>query len=256
MRGAEYRSGTRGLHRVGPVGNLLLLVGCLTVGLAPTGLLLKAAVLGVVLSLGAASDASPRRFLGSLRFVVVFASILFIAQALSIREGEVLLRIGLPITAAGLRAGAAMALRFLVIITSSFLFVTVTDPDRLAHVLLRTGIPYRYGYVLILALRFVPFFRAELRTVREAQRIRGIRTSVKRLAGLRRAVRYTFVPVLVAGLMRVDSIAMSMKGRAFGLHPHRTSPARAVWTTEDRLAVVGSVILVAISVLAWRFAWL
>ncbi len=255
IRGAGYRAGTAGLHTVGPIGNLLLLAALLTVGLAPTGIALKTGTLGLIFALGAISDASPLTFLGSLRFVLAFAAILFVAQVLSIREGAIVFTIGLPITVEGLRSGAEMALRFLVILSSSFLFVTVTDPDRLAGIILRTGVSYRYGYVPILALRFVPFFRSELRTVREAQRIRGIRTSVRSLSGIRRAVRFTFVPVLVAGLMRVDSITMSMKGRAFGLHRTRTNASPISWTRGDWAAAFGCGGLIAVVWIAWRYAW-
>jgi len=249
-----YAAGSRGLHHVSPIGNLLLLAGFLVVGLGPS-VLLKASALGVIGLLAVRSDGSPRAFFRTLRFVVVFAIILFVAQVLSIREGYVLFRIGFPITEQGLLAGGDMALRFLVILTSSFLFVTVTDPDRLAHLFIRMGIPYRYGYIPILALRFVPFFRDELRTVRAAQQLRGIRTTVRSLAGIRRAVRFTFVPVLVSGLMRVDSIAMSMKGRCFGLHEKRTAAPADRMTIYDGLAIVGCGILIAASLIARRLTW-
>lgn len=251
----EFASGTRGLHRVGPIGNSLLLAGFLVVGLASGSVLLRLAAMGALLVLILLSDAAPGDFLRHLRFVVIFALVLFVAHALSIRQGREVVRIALAITDRGLLAGAGMALRFLVILTSSFLFVTVTDPDRLAHLLIRLGIPYRYGYVLILALRFVPFFRDELRTVRAAQRLRGIHTSARSLSGIRRAVRFTFVPVLVSGLMRVDSIAMSMKGRCFGLHPRRTPGPPERLGRPDVLAVLGSCLLMAAAILSRRFSW-
>lgn len=254
-RRPEYRHGNRGLHRVGPAGNLLILAGFVTVGLASPSVLMKLGALGLVGVLVLLSDESPRTFLGSLRFVLLFALLLFVAQALSVRSGTALLETPLRITDRGLLAGAGMALRFLLILTSSFLFVTVTDPDRLAHLFIRVGVPYRYGYAFILALRFVPFFRSELRTVREAQRIRGIRTSVRSLAGIRRAVRFTFVPVLVSGLIRVDSIAMSMKGRAFGLHRRRSSAVVERWRVEDTVAALLASSLVAAAVLSRRFGW-
>jgi energy-coupling factor transport system permease protein len=210
----------------------------------------------LVLALATVSGESLGTFLRNVRFVVIFALVLFVAQALSIREGTTLFSVGVPITDQGLLAGAQMALRFLVILTSSFLFVLVTDPDRLAHTLIRLGIPYRYGFIFILALRFVPFFRRELRTVREAQRVRGIRTTVRNLAGLQRAIRYTFVPVLVSGLMRVDSIAMSMKGRCFGLYPRRTATRTERWVGADWAAAALFVLLVGVAVLARRQAWL
>ncbi len=251
-----YRVGTRGLHRVSPVGNVLVLSGFLVAVLACPGVLVKIGALVLVLGLATLSGERLGMFLRNIRFVAIFALVLLIAQALSNREGTALFSVGVSITDQGLLAGAQMALRFLVILTSSFLFVLVTDPDRLAHTLIRLGIPYRYGFIFILALRFVPFFRRELHTVREAQRVRGIRTSVRNLAGLQRAVRYTFVPVLVSGLMRVDSIAMSMKGRCFGLHPRRTATRRERWGGADWAAAALFAVLVGGAVVARRQAWL
>ena len=238
------------------MGNLLILAGFVTVGLAAPSVLLKVGALGLVCALVLLSDDEPLRFLASLRFILLFALLLLIVQAVSTRAGTSLIDVPLRITDRGLLAGAGMALRFLLILTSSFMFVTVTDPDRLAHLFIRLGVPYRYGYAFILALRFVPFFRNEMRTVREAQQIRGIRASVRTLAGIRRAVRFTFVPVLVSGLIRVDSIAMSMKGRAFGLHPKRSSSVVERWHIEDALAVLITACLVAGAVLSRRFAWM
>jgi energy-coupling factor transport system permease protein len=249
-------SGVTGLHRAGPGGNVLLLAAFLTIALGSGSALLKASALLSIVVLAWWSGERPSELLRSLRFVVLFALLLFAAQALAIRDGTTLFRVGVPITEAGLRAGAGMALRFLVILGSSFLFVVVTDPDALAHGLIRLGISYRYGFVLILALRFVPFFRKELRVIREAQRLRGIRTSVRSPRGVRRAIRYTFVPVLVSALLRVDTITMSMKGRAFGLLPRRTSTKVLRWSTVDTLAAAASLLMVALVVLSRRQSWL
>jgi len=204
--------------------------------LGTRGICAKMAALLLVFGLAAWSEGSAWAWCKSLRFVILFAALLFLTQVLSIRDGEILFRMGIPITTAGLVAGANMALRFLVVLSASFMFVLTTDPDRFANALIRWGVPYRYGFTLILALRFVPFFRNELRIVREAQRLRGIQTSVRSIGGIRRAIRYTFIPVLVSGLIRVDTIAMSMKGRAFGLYPRRTvSSHHAALTREDLL---------------------
>jgi len=245
-----------GLRRVGPAGSLLLLTGILVVALASPSLWLKGSVLVGVLGLYrlAAPSRRDRGPIG-LRFAIFFAVLLFVAHALSIRDGRVVLDVGLHITAEGLRAGGAMALRFLLILSGSFLFIAITDPDRLAQAFIRWGVPYRFGYVFVLALRFVPFFRDELHTVREAQRLRGIRTSVRSLSGIRKAVRYTFVPVLVSGLVRVDSIAMSMQGRAFGLHATRTPAEAPRWTLAASLAIVGAAALIALAIASRGGSW-
>ena len=250
--------GTLDLRSTSVAGSLLALGGVLMVALVSPSLWLRGAVLLIVflLSIVARGDAGVgiRRPVG-LRFVFLFALILFLAQTLSIREGQTVIRLGVAITDGGIRAGGAMALRFLLILSASFLFVRVTDPDRLAHALIRWGIPYRYGYAFVLALRFVPFFQNELRTVREAQRLRGIRTSVRSIDGIRRAVRFTFLPVLVSGLVRVDAISMSMKGRAFGVHRSRTRSEPLKWSALDAAAILLSVGLIVLAVVSRRNGW-
>lgn len=245
-----------GLHRVRPETSLLLLATVLAAALAVESVLLKGVTLLLVLTLAVWSGGWARSGLRSLRFVAIFSLLLFLAQALSLREGTVLFRFGVSITDRGLLAGAHMALRFLAILSSSLLFALSTDPDALAHALIRWGIPYRHGYTVILALRFVPFFHSELKTVREAQQMRGVRTSARSFRSLQRAIRYTFIPVLVSGLLRVDTIAMSMKGRAFGLHDRRTPATAAGLAWEDGVVWVCSALLVGMTVLAGRSGWL
>ena len=251
-----FRPGLRGLHRVHPATNLLLLASVLLAVLGTHSLIVKGAVLLLTFALAVWSEGSIRAWSKPLRFVMTFSALLFIVQVISIREGFVLFRIGVPVTREGMLAGANMALRFLVILSSSFTFVVTTDPDALANALIRWGIPYRHGYTLILALRFVPFFRNELRIVRDAQRMRGIKASVRSVRSIRRAIRTTFVPVLVAGLIRVDTIAMSMKGRAFGLYRRRTLPPRARLAWEDGLVWICSAACIGVAVWAGEVGWL
>jgi energy-coupling factor transport system permease protein len=249
-------TGGRGLHRSSPMASFVLLLALVGVVLAVPSLIVEGAILLGVGCLAVASGDRPTDFLRRLRFVVLFAFVLFIAQALSVSAGQVLLASPVRVTAGGLLAGGRMALRFLVILSASALFVRTTDPDRLAQGLIRSGIPYRYGYLLILALRFVPFFQDELRSVREAQRVRGIEVSVRSPRRIAHAARYTFVPVLVSGLHRVDAIAISMKGRCFGLYPKRTTSReepRSAWTFVA-LSMAGLVL--ALAVFAARGGWI
>lgn len=249
------RHGCRGLHRISAGANLLLLTALVTAVLASSGVWLKAATFGGVLGLAALSGMRPAAFLRSLRFVLVFTVVLFVAQVLSTNAGDVVLASPVQVTGEGLRSGAEMAFRFLSVLSSSLLFVWVTDPDRLAQTLIQSGVPYRFGYLLILALRFVPFFRAEVRTIREAQRVRGIRASVRSPRGIARSVRYTFVPVLVSALSRVDGIAMSMKGRCFGLHPRRTFSRPIRWGWADGMVSLFSGLLIGATILSRVGGW-
>ena len=252
----SYHKGHAGLHRVTPMANVLLLVGFLAAVLVSPSILVKLGVFLLVISLLVISGERVGSFLSKTRFVLLFGVVLFIAQALSTREGNVLLSYGLVVTDSGLLAGAQMAFRFLVIFSSSVLFVLVTDPDRLAHSIEQIGIPYRYSFVLVLSLRFVPFFRKEYRAVRDAQQVRGINTSIRGFAGLLRSIRYTLFPLLVSGLIRADSIAISMKGRCFGLYAKRTIAYKEHWQRADWIVLFLFCLLLATSALARKYAWL
>lgn len=223
----------RGLRRASPLANAFLLVAAVGAALAWPRLAFSAATLCTVAALARASGIPLRGLVPGKRFVLAFSLILFAAQALSVRSGTVLLIEPVRITTLGILSGVEMGLRFLLILGASALFVRTTDPDRLADGLVRLRVPYRYAYLVVLALRFVPFFEDELRAVRDAQRLRGIEASVR---GFRRALqtaRLTFVPVVVSALHRVDTIAISMKGRCFGLYTRRTSSredGRSAWS--------------------------
>jgi len=237
------------------MANLVLLLAIVGAALAAPSVIVDGSLLLTSWILAALSGERRLEFARRTRFVVLFAIVLFAAQALSIRTGDAVLSGPIRITEDGLLSGARMALRFLVILSASALFVRTTDPDRLAQGLIRAGVPYRFGYLVILALRFVPFFENEMRLVREAQRVRGIEVSPRSLRRIGHAVRYTFVPVIVSGLHRVDSIAISMKGRCFGLHPKRTTSrenTRSGWSLAALAVGGGAVALAAISI-HWRW---
>ena len=129
-------------------------------------------------------------------------------------------------------------LRFLNIIGSSYLFVATTDPNRLAYALMQAGLPYRFGFMLITALRFIPVFRLELAQVKNAQMAKGIDLEGLSPGKLFRAVRYLFVPLVISTLSRVDALTISMESRAFGLYPERTYLDSQALSAEDKLLIL------------------
>ena len=127
-----------------------------------------------------------------------------------------------PITTVGIANAINLAFRLINIVLASALFVASTDPSRFAAALTSLRIPYRYAYILVLALRLVPLFDAESNTVQAAQQARGIPVDKGVIRGLFRRIRYTFMPLLFSALGRVDALTLAMDGRGFGYAPTRT----------------------------------
>jgi energy-coupling factor transport system permease protein len=192
---------------------------------------------------------------GRTKFIIIFSILLLFVQVLVTRNGILLgfiiPQIGgfgplFPITDFGIIRGLAISSRFLLMVFSSMLFVSITDPTLLAHSLTRLKIPYRYSFSLVIALRFLPLFDLENHTVRMAQKSRGITPEVTGLRKIIRTVQYTFYPLLFSALSRVDSLSMSMDGRGFGYSSDRSYLRKSSWSVGDTvvaLLTVGFLVL-------------
>jgi energy-coupling factor transport system permease protein len=204
-------------------------------------------LLVVVLLLFQVTNATLNLSRNRTRFIILFSILLFAFQVFITVNGIILGFVipsvngfgpFLPITDYGVERGLSISIRFLLVVLSSMLFVSVTDPTLLAHSLTKLRIPYRYSFALVIALRFLPLFDSENHTVRMAQKSRGIKPEVGGIRKIFRTIQYTFFPLLVSSLSRVESLAISMDGRGFGYSENRTYFRRSTWKISDSLLVI------------------
>ena len=244
-----YHAGHSILHRLHPLAKgawliagttLLFAVRVPWVVLAATALLVMAFPLTRL----------PLAKLRGIRALGLTALLLAALQVAFIRTGPVIARLGaLTLTREGLDAGAYIAGRFVSVALLSYLYVLSTDPNDLAYALMRAGLPYRYGFALISALRMVPMFEQEGQIIYQAQLARGVRYDVRSPRRFLTLARQFFLPLLVSALSQVDVLAVSMEGRCFAKFPTRTFLSEARWTWRDWAAMValGAVIAAAIT---------
>ena len=177
------------------------------------------------------------RIRGSRMFVIT-AVLLALLQIFFVQDGVAILELkALTITTGGIQAGIYVAGRFLAVIMLSYLFVMTTNPNDLAYSLMRVGLPYRFGFALITALRLVPTFEQEGRIVYNAQLARGVRYDVKTPRSYLILARQFVLPLLISALGKVDALAVSMDGRCFGKYPTRTFLRQTTITWRDGVAL-------------------
>jgi energy-coupling factor transport system permease protein len=232
-----YQPGDSIFHRLHPLVKMAwLLFGSVLVFVLRSPWLVVTVVALLVLAFTLAGLRLDR--VRGTRLFITTALLLGLLQILFVHEGETLLQIGpLVITVGGLQAAAYVAGRFLSVILLSYLFVLTTEPNDLAHALMRAGVPYRYGFALITALRLVPVFEQEGQTVYHAQLARGVQYDVRSPRRFVTLARQFFLPLLVSALGKVDALAVSMEGRCFGKYPTRTFVREVHATRLDGLAV-------------------
>jgi len=197
-------------------------------------------------------------FLVKLRFILFFGFLIFLIQVLAVKEGALIWQFSLgrfsfTLWSAGFLGGLRMMLRLINIISSSYLFVATTDPNRLAYALMQAGLPYRFGFMLITALRFIPVFHLELVQVRNAQMAKGIELEGLSPGKLLRTVKYLFVPLVISALSKVDELTISMENRAFGLYPARSYLYAEGLSRKDRIAIFIIPLVFLVFYLIFRF---
>jgi len=232
----QYRPGNTYLHRLHPVVKLGWLVfASLYVFLMRSPILLLISLLGVLLVY--ASARLPVRRLHGIRLALTTSILLAIMQMVFIREGPILLSMGKwVLTENGLSAAVRVGVRFLAIILLSYAFVLTTAANDLSYALMQAGLPYRYGFSLVSALRLVPVFQQEADIVYKAQLARGFRYDQFRISRLFNMMRSFLLPLLVSSLSKVDALAVSMESRCFGMYPTRTYLRAVPFRRSDFLA--------------------
>jgi energy-coupling factor transport system permease protein len=155
-------------------------------------------------------------------------------------EGPTLPVLGpLDVTTTEIAAAALNALRLAALGLAFAAYALLLDHDRLVS---SAGGARRSALAVALATRLVPSLERDAAGLAESVRGRGVQ-----LEGARGYA--TLLSPLVAGsLERATNLAEAMEARGFG-RPGATKAPRPPWSGRDRLALVASILLVAVAAL-------
>jgi energy-coupling factor transport system permease protein len=119
-------------------------------------------------------------------------------------------------------------------------FGQTTDATALADSLVQQArAPERFAYGALAAYQAIPRLAAQLTTLRQARRIRGLRSTwhPRMLVGL-----------LVLAIRHGDRLALAMDARGFGSGP-RSRFREVRWSTLDACVLAGAVGVLAVAAL-------
>ena len=191
--------------------------------------------------------------LGALGFVGSNAFFYAPPPGISLRSSVTILwqRGALRVTAEGLRMGVSLTIRMMAILTFSMLFVTTTDPtDLVLSLIQHARFPFRLGYGILVAYRFLPLWRTELAIIQAAHRVRGVGERAT-LKGRWEQLRRYAVPLLAGAIRKSERVAIAMDSKAFGALPRRSyyRQVRVTWLDWAMLAGTISATVVILLVL-------
>ncbi len=131
------------------------------------------------------------------------------------------------ITVLALAQGAALGLRILVMAFTVFAWLYTTDQASLVRSLVRVGMPYEWGLVLALALRYIPTFQGSYALISDAQAARGLELRGAGFARVRRMMPI-LVAMIVTSLRASEQLGRAIEARALGAPGVRRSVLRDI----------------------------
>lgn len=224
-------------------------LAAIAIWLLVAGLLLRTAGLG------------PRRALLALRPVCLVLAFALCANLVSCDGGADLSLVGpagIDISA-GAR-GLVSVLRIVVLVAGSVAVAEATEPTevsdavvRLLRPLTRVGLPVgALGTVLSIALRFIPLVGDELRRIRSAQQVRGVRFDEGSLVRRIRAWTAVLTPLIVGLFRRADRLATAMAARCYAGAGAVQVPHRPLGAQDRGAALVITAVCVLTLALALK----
>jgi energy-coupling factor transport system permease protein len=158
------------------------------------------------------------------------------------------------ITALSLVRGVALALRLDAIAFVWFSWLFTTDQASLVRSLVRLGLPYHWGLVLALSLRYIPTFYGLFGVVSDAQQSRGLDLKRGKWLDRMRAYLPILIAMIISALRTSERLGMALEARAFGAPGVRRTAFREIsFESKDYIClavVVGS--FAVLILLRWR----
>lgn len=173
----------------------------------------------------------------------VFSLILVLFQIFLVTEGKVLFYV-IPffnigrITDVGLQFSAVLALRMLATTSTVPILMTTTQMKDIVVVLTeKCKVPFKYAFMFVTALRFIPTFMEEMDQILQAQRSRGYESDTGNPFKKLFIIIPLAVPLLISSVKRAEKMAISMEVRGFGAGP-RSHYNRVDMEWKDYITIV------------------
>lgn len=186
-------------------------------------------------------------FLKGVRPLVWLILFTVALQVLFTNGGTVYFKFGfLTISEFGLKNGAYIFLRIVLIIFMSTLLTLTTPPLSLADAieyLLRPLKKLKFpahetSMMISIALRFVPTLMDETEKIMNAQRARGVDFNEGNLMQKMKAVVPLLIPLFVSSFDRAEDLALAMEARGYRGGEGRTKYRLLHWQWQDTLTIV------------------
>lgn len=195
-----------------------------------------------------------RQVLPVIKALFIFSFLLILFQIFFVDEGRVLFYV-IPyfnigkITDLGLNLSLVMSFRMVATVsTIPILMMTTSMTDMVVALVEKVKIPFKYAFMFITALRFIPTFMGEIEQILQAQMSRGYHSDTKNPFKKMVIVIPLAIPLLVSSIKKTEKMAISMEVRGFASGP-RSYFRKIVMRKADYAVLITFAVIISASAL-------
>lgn len=246
----QYTPGGSCVHKMHPLSKIIVVIA-LSIIIFRAGAFVLAAVGGFLAAIMLLSRLTVKYVLKAIRPALPFFALLFLVH-LFCTGGTPIPPFPLwhvSITYEGLRQGALLVWRFVLLVLSASLLTMVTSPSELIIGMERLLKPLRFlgisssdlAVMLSLALRFMPALLEEIDRIREARLARGADFNKGSLLKRTKAITSLAIPLTLNTFRRAEELAAAMEARGYRRGP-RTYLKELTMAPLDYIVIGAAVI--------------
>jgi len=195
-----------------------------------------------------------KNILPVIKGLFVFSLLLILFQIFLVTDGRTLFY-AIPyfnmgrVTDVGLQLSITMSLRMLATVSTIPILMMTTPMTDIAAVLVeKFKIPFKYAFMFITALRFIPTFIGEMEQILQAQMSRGYSSDTKNPFKKLIIIIPLAIPLLVSSVKKAEKTAISMEVRGFGSGP-RSHYRRIGMSNADYAVLAFFLVCIAVSLM-------
>ena len=205
------------LHRADPRTKFLLLICAALLLLLVKNLYLMLLAFSASLLLHRSARVPADKITFVLKALLPVSILMPVLWVVFYPSGPVLLEFWiLRVTWLSLLQGITVTARINAMTLAVFAVLYTTDQRALVRGLVKLKLPYEWGLVLSLALRYIPNFQHSFTLITQAQQARGL--DLGSLKGFRRVrvMMPVFVPMVISSLRASEQLSNALEARALG----------------------------------------
>lgn len=192
-----------------------------------------------------------KKFLKVFSKLLIVVTIVFVAQSIIVKGGDVLLDFGfISVHQAGLASAIMLGFSITNIAGIFIWFFQTTENKEITYAMNNSGMNYKAAYVFTSSLQMVEVLGKSSKTIMNAQRARGVETQGNMIVRAK-AFFPSLVPLILGAITNSEERVLTLESKGFDVNGKKTQLVEVKKSgNETKALIIAGLIVLAIA--TWR----